>query len=208
MPQVFSSIMGALKSPAMGNVAKVAQPVMGGLGVVSNLIQGNRASSVQQNAINQQKQLMALVNDPAAFSAKIKSLQQPLSQGLTQGVGNGVQGYLAERGLSSSPQISEEVMAQALGPFQQNEQQMAIQSLLSAYGLGQGATGQAVGASPGQIDTSGFWKMLQERGNVPAANPAPTASSIPWPKGLEIPDGLPPMGSSGSNYPGTTDYEF
>jgi hypothetical protein len=72
---------------------------------------------------------------PEAISAVAAKLQQPLSQGLTQGVGNVVNADLAEQGLSQAPGIQSQVLSQALAPAQLQEQQMALQAALQAIGL-------------------------------------------------------------------------
>ena len=109
-------------------------PLFQAVGVVSNILTGVRNASAQSSAQNEQKQLLALTN-PATLQSRIQANEQPLSQGLTQGVGNEVQGYLAERGLSESPSIQAQVLAQALGPYQLQEQQMATEDVFRPFGI-------------------------------------------------------------------------
>src|ERR1700731_964960 len=59
-----------------------------------------------------QNQLRSLAQDPAKMNAYAAKFTQPLTAGLQTGVANQTQGYLASRGLSDSPQISEQVEAQ------------------------------------------------------------------------------------------------
>ena len=200
---------------ALSGVMKVVQPVMQAAGVVTNILQGNRQWQVQQNAINQQKQLQALISDPQAYAAKIAQLQQPLSQGLQKGVANEVQGYLGERGLSLSPAISEQILAQALGPYQLQEQQLAQSAFLAPYGLGGNATNAAVNASPGLTDTTNFWnrftppqkafpggvkQVMDTYGLTPPSPLTPPAGQgdIPYP-----PDYTPY-----TDFPGTSNYQL
>lgn len=91
-----------------------------GFGLIGNIM----AQQQQQSAVNR---ITSYQKNPAKAAAAINSLTQPLSLGLTQDVGNNVQGYLAERGLSGSPNISASVLAQALAPYQQQNQQTAEQ---------------------------------------------------------------------------------
>lgn len=181
---------------AIASIGKIMPAITGGMGLVSNIIQGNRQNSLQADAVRRARELTALVNNPALFNAKIKALQQPLSQGLVAGTGQEVQGLMAERGLGGSPQQMEEVLAQALGPQIQNEQQMAINALLSGYGVGNQTTGTAMNTIT-PTDTSTFWQMLQK------------ANTPQLPGGSSSPGGLTPSGGSSSGdygYGGTTPY--
>lgn len=99
---------------------------------------GNFAASQKRNQVlNQQLDLQKQYTDmtPAQLAQGIQGVEQPLSTGLTQSVGNSVQGYLAERGLSQAPGIQAQTLTQALAPFQQQEQQIATQAYLQKLGL-------------------------------------------------------------------------
>ena len=58
---------------------------------------------------------------------------------MTKAVANQSQAYLAERGLSDSPEISQQVESQAIAPYVQQNQQAGYQDALTALGLGGGA---------------------------------------------------------------------
>lgn len=127
------------------------------MGVISNIINANKANDVNQRAIDQQKQVAELVKNPQLLAAKIASLRQPLSQSLTSSVGNDVQAQLAEKGLSSSPQIAGAVEAQALAPFEQRSQEDAQSAFFNLLGQGNNSTETAATTLPKSSDTSGFW---------------------------------------------------
>jgi hypothetical protein len=199
---------------ALSGVMKVVQPIMQVAGVVSNLVGGQRQFQVQQQAVNQQKQLAELTKNPAAYAAKIKALQQDLNPGLVQGVENEVQGYLGERGLSLSPSISAQVLGQALGPYQLQEQELAQRALLAPYEIGTGTTNAATGANPGSQDTSGFWESFQQTQKAfPNYSPGMVSGHYGGPSSA---DTVPPPGMTGelpygyedsTQFPGVADYQ-
>ena len=81
--------------------------------------------------VGQLNKLNSFLNNPAKAAAWINGATQPLSQGLRQNVGNATQGYLGERGLAESPAIAAEVQAQALAPYELQNQQQATQAFLA-----------------------------------------------------------------------------
>jgi hypothetical protein len=90
---------------------------------------------------NQQYQnnLRSYAQDPAKMNAYAAQFTQPLNAGLTSAVANNTQGYLAQRGLTDSPAISQQVEAQAIAPYIQQNQQSGYSNALQALGLGGGA---------------------------------------------------------------------
>lgn len=99
-----------------------------GVGEVGNIIEAQKQASYQNYIMN-------LMKNPAAFAALVTKMTQPLNQGLTQAVGNQVQGNLAERGLSQAPGIFAATESQALAPYYQQEQNQATSALLQLLGL-------------------------------------------------------------------------
>jgi len=122
MPDAIASIGSSLGSVfgGSGGLGNLLKTIITGTGLVGNFINQRQ----QQGALN--TELMYQKN-PALAAQKIASLEQPLSQGLTQEVGNSTQGYLAERGLAESPQMSQAVLGQALAPYVQQNQNTAMQ---------------------------------------------------------------------------------
>jgi hypothetical protein len=102
---------------------------------------GSTAYNMYNQYQNQQYQnlLRSYAQDPAKMNAYAAKFTQPLTAGLQRSVANETQGYLASRGLSDSPQISEQVEAQAIAPYVQQNQQAGYQDALQALGLGGGA---------------------------------------------------------------------
>ena|ERR1700723_283042 len=114
---------------------------------------GNILEDVKKNEY--QNFILDIVKNPQKMAALISKLQQPLNNGLTQAVGNQVQGSLAERGLSQAPGVFGATESQAFAPYYQQNQNTATQALLSALGMPAGTFGQPV-------NTSGAWSAFQK----------------------------------------------
>lgn len=117
--QAFSKLVTNPASAGGGlNLGNILKLGLTGAGTVGDIV-----STMKQNqALNK---ILYYQKNPAAASAAVASMEQPLSQGLTQEVGNNVQGYLAERGLAQSPEETAAVLGQALAPYQQQNQTSA-----------------------------------------------------------------------------------
>ena len=113
---------------------------------------GSGAFNLYNQYRNQQYQskLRDIASNPAKMNAYASQFIRPLNAGLTKSVGNQAQAYLGERGLSDSPQISEDVLAQAIAPYIQQNQQLGFNEALNALGLGGGAINPAVQQQQGQ----------------------------------------------------------
>lgn len=123
MPQAISSITSLLPILSAGaNVASAG----------SNLYQGYENQKYQD-------MLRSYAGNPQKLQAYEQGFVKPLNAGLVKGVENQAQGYAAERGLAQSPALQQEIVAQALGPYEQQNQQEGYQNALAALGLGGGA---------------------------------------------------------------------
>lgn len=129
--------MDALKNVGnffQGNQGAVSAG-LGGAGLIGNLLNSNKQNSYLDQQLKLQKQDIALSNNPTELNRRAAAFEHPLDQGLVSGVGNAVQGQLAERGLGASPNIMAEVLAQALAPAKQQNQSTAIEELFRSLGL-------------------------------------------------------------------------
>lgn len=124
---------------AITKAFQAIQPAVKPVTEVANL--GSTAYNLYNQYQQQQYQnkLRSLATDPAAVAKLASGYTQPLNAGLQKGVANESQAYLASRGLSDSPQISEQVEAQAIAPYLQQNQQQGYNLALQALGLGGGA---------------------------------------------------------------------
>lgn len=163
--QAISSIGQAIAGFAKNNPMDLLKAGFGGGGFLSNWLQ-NRKTNANQDYLSK------LGKDPVAMQAYLRKFQQPLSAGLTQGVGNNVQAFLGERGLSESPTISADVLAQALAPYQQQEQQLAGNEAFNSLGL--------INTKPST--PANLTSLLASIGNKPSGStpsPDPSTSSNP-----------------------------
>ena len=150
---------------AIQSLLKIATPLIGAVGT------GGGIWNNIQNAQYQNK-LRSLASDPAKMMAYAKGFEQPLQAGLLKGVENQTQGYAAERGLATSPQIQQALVSQAIAPYLQQQQNQALDAAYKSLGLGGGAP---YGGSTSDIASS--LKMLQSAlpGQAgPWAAPTPT----------------------------------
>lgn len=128
--EALSGIVGALGKfgGALGGATSAISPITSLFGLVNQFSQAQKAKGVEDRAIWYSKH-------PEAVSNMVAAATKPLSSGLTSSVSNVVNANLAEQGLSQAPGIQTQNLAQALAPYQQNEQQMAMEQVFKVLGL-------------------------------------------------------------------------
>ncbi len=124
--QAFSGILNALGGAT--GITKGLGAVTSLAGLVNQFSLANKEKSALDRSIYYSKH-------PEAVSNLVTSMTKPLETGLVKGTENIVNASLAEQGLSQAPGIQTQVLSQALAPYQQNEQQMAITEAFKALGL-------------------------------------------------------------------------
>ena len=135
---------------AIASLMKIITPAIGAVGA------GGGIWNNIQNA-KYQNMLRSLAMNPAKMMAYAKGFEQPLQAGLLKGVENEAQGYAAERGLATSPQLQQSIVSQAVAPYLQQQQNQALNAAYASLGLG--------GAAPpggSTSDISSSLKMLQD----------------------------------------------
>lgn len=157
--QIFSN-PGALKGIEGGTLAA---------GEVGNIME-ERKRLAYQNFV------MDLLSHPEKLAAMAAKIQQPLNNGLVQGVNNRVQGDMAARGLSQAPGIFAASEGQALAPYVQQNQQTAMQAVLSSLGLPAGTFGQ-----PQNLSSLMTLFAKPQGGSAPAPGLTPDPSQLPPP---------------------------
>jgi hypothetical protein len=162
-----------------GKNPKVLPGVATGVGALSNFFGQRKSNQLLDAQLNAIKQEQDLFNDPTKLAAKVAGVERPLDAGLTSGVGNEVQAFLAEHGLGESPAIASEVMAQALAPYKQNNQNTAIQTIMRLMG----APLEAGVQRPQPTDLTGLLKMLM----TPSGTNPTTGSASPPASGTGVP---------------------
>jgi hypothetical protein len=73
----------------------------------------------------QKYQLQQNLQNPNYIKAQIAKLQQPLSASLQNAVGAQTQAQMQEAGLGEAPGLFKQALAQALAPYQYNQEQQA-----------------------------------------------------------------------------------
>lgn len=175
--QMFTSGANTLGSSTMPMWQKLLGLGSAGAGGIGNILAGDKRNQVLNQQLTDQKNLMNLVNNPTLLANKTAALEQPLSAGLTSSVGNAVQGYLAERGLSQAPGIQAETMAQGLAPYKLQEQQMAMQQMMQMLGLPAQASARFL-PYPQSTDLSKLFQSLFKPNTTLNAQNSPIAASM------------------------------
>ena len=175
--------LGTIGTFLAKNAGKIVPGALAGGGFLSNLLESRRVHSRQQF-------IEDLIKDPRKFNAYVKSFEQPLNEGLVQSVGNQTQAYLGERGLSQSPTITQDVLAQALGPYINQNKQNAVSEAENNLGiLGgipsaqptdiSGALQLLFGGKPSGASSSGPTVFPSEVPNIPGVTDIGITSSLP-----------------------------
>jgi hypothetical protein len=129
MAELLGSIGSFFSSGAGKGLETIAGLGATGSGLIGNLMADQQRSAAASAA---QKNMQLT---PQQLSSQVSSATQPLNAGLIQAVTGNVNANLAEQGLSESPGLIATAQSQALAPFQQQNQQTAMQLVLQKLGL-------------------------------------------------------------------------
>lgn len=185
MPQGLSGLLGTiLGTPGAGGQGGTPGLAGGLTGLMGAISQFSLAAK-QKQALDRS---LWYAKNPGAISQLQQQFTQPLSQGLVKGTENVVNASLAEQGLSQAPGQQSQVLAQALAPYQQQEQQMALTEALKAIGL----PAEALQSLQGIMNPQQLAMML--KGVLPGQPQSPTQTPPYFPSG----------GASASPSPGIT----
>lgn len=123
----------------------------------SNPLQDNLAAILGTQAgisgfqlpYNLEKQAATTSMNPALMNQRINQFTRPLSQNLIHSVTRAVAPSIAERGLATAPGMSEQITAEALAPYELQEQQqgenLAQSTFEPAFQFAGGAGAQMAG---------------------------------------------------------------
>jgi hypothetical protein len=142
------------------NIGKFAPLAMAPLGLIQNIMAGRQQQDFYNQVMQQEKATQAKLT-PEAIAAGTSKLTAPLTLALQHAVGNGVQADLAQRGLSQSPGIYAEAMAQGLAPYAQQNQMAALRAYLESTGQGHIQLPAGFRPPPG-MDMTGIIRMLMQ----------------------------------------------
>jgi hypothetical protein len=183
--EAFSSILGGLGKfgGALGQGASALGPVTGLFGMINQFSQAQKQKALTDRQIYYAKH-------PEAVSNLVAQDTKPLSSGLTSSVSNVVNANLAEQGLSQAPGIQTQVLSQALAPYQQQEQQFAIQEAFKSLGL----PAEALASLNSTMNPGGLAAMLKNI--LPGSGSSSPSGGTP---GFQIPNTDPSGGSWGGS---------
>lgn len=160
MSEALSSLGGILSGGGGGspNWMKLLLGGLAGTGEIGNLL----ADRQRGDLLNKEKSWMDMT--PQALAAKVSAATKPLDAGLTQGVGNTVQGQIGERGLAESPGVYSSVLSQALAPYYQKNQSDALSLVLKQMGI----PIESAGLLPGMTQMGPLLALLMKSMQKPA----------------------------------------
>jgi hypothetical protein len=153
----IASIGKFFSSPAGSGVKDIATLGSAGAGLYGN-ISAERQRAQELN--NLKAQQANAERTPQQLAADVASAERPLDKALVQSVGNQVSGTLAEQGLSQAPGIQAQALAQGLAPFQQQNQQAALQLVLKRLGLPVEYAQTLLAGNPAPADLSKLLALL------------------------------------------------
>lgn len=142
-----------------------------GLGTTGAGLFNNISTGIQEN---QQISKLKSLENPTTLAKEVSQATQPLNSGLTQSVGNTVDASLAEKGLAQAPGIEASTLAQALAPFQEQNQNTALQLVLQQLGIPESIL-SSLGRQ--QTNISPALALLMRQNNPSGSNPTNPGSS-------------------------------
>jgi len=177
----------------IGSILPIIQLATAGAGLGGNIL-----SSIQQGKVASQAEKNAELS-PAALAGRVSAAEQPLDRSLINTVNNQVQGDMAQRGLAEAPGIFGATEAQALAPFQQQNQQSALELILQQLGLPNSTLMALRSGGGGMANLSPLLQMLMK--SFPTTPPPATA---PFVNQGPMPDAAPGL-TTPNNFTGSTD---
>ena len=155
-----------------------------GLGTAGAGITGNIMNAItrgQQTSKLQSAEKNLANLSPEALSGMVSKATAPLNQNLVSSVGNLVQADVAGRGLAESPGVFAATESQALAPYQQQNQNTALQLVLQKLGLPIEYANAVINSVGPNADVGKILQSLMQMQKTPAGGGIPDTSSIPSP---------------------------
>jgi hypothetical protein len=129
----MSELLGSIGSFFSGPTGKGLE-TLAGLGSAGAGLYGNISADQQrQQALNQAKANANL--SPAQLAQMVSGATAPLNANLVSAITQRVNANQAEMGLSQAPGLTAQAVAQGLAPYEQENQQTALNLVLQKLGL-------------------------------------------------------------------------
>ena len=166
MSQLLGSIGSFFSGPTGKGLETLAGLGAAGSGLYSNI----SADQQRQQALNMAKANANL--SPQALAAMVSKATVPLNSQLVQAVTGATTANLAEQGLSQAPGLQAQAIAQGLAPFEQQNQQTAMNLVLQKLGL----PSTFASLIPPNTNMNQLLALLMRQNNP---TPSPTAGFTP-----------------------------
>ena len=161
---------------SLANIAMIGSMGTGMVGNIMNAVTRGEAISSLQSAENKYANM-----SPQKLASMVSGATAPLNQNLIESVNNAVQGDMAQRGLAQAPGIFAAEEEQALAPYEQQNQQTALQLILQKMGIPlQYASAILQGTQGGGSNLSPLLMMMLLRNNLNPSSPGITNTPSPW----------------------------
>jgi hypothetical protein len=129
----------------------------GGAGLIGNIL-----NSIQQGGVASEAAHNAHLS-PEQLGTMVSKATQPLDRNLVNTVNNQVQGDMASRGLAEAPGIFAATEGQALAPFEQQNQNTALQLILEKLGLPASTLAALRSGGGGMANLSPLLQMIMKQ---------------------------------------------
>jgi hypothetical protein len=193
MPQALSSLGGLFGGGGTPSWLKLLLGGLAGGGEIGNLLADRQRASL----LNKENAWANLT--PQQLAAKVSAATKPLDAGLTQAVGNTVQGQMGERGLAESPGVYSATLSQALAPYYQQNQATGLDLIMKQMGI---PVAEA-GLLPGMTNMGPLLALLMKSMQKPTSGAGGAPSLTP-----DVTSGLNTdiLQNTGSTTTGDTDW--
>jgi hypothetical protein len=158
-------------------------PILGlgtaGAGITGNIM--NAITRGQQTSQLQSAEKKLANLSPEQLSSMVSGATAPLNQNLVSSVGNLVQADVAGRGLAESPGVFAATETQALAPFQQQNQNTALQLVLQKLGLPIEYANAVINSVGPNADVGRILQALMQMPKTGGVGGVPDTSGTPSP---------------------------
>jgi hypothetical protein len=194
---------------AIGAIAPILGIGTSAAGIIGNIMNARtrgQQTSQLQSAENKYANLT-----PEQLSGMVTKAEAPLNQSLLNQVGNLVQANVASRGLAESPGVFATTESQALAPYQQENQNTALQLVMKQLGLPiEYAQAIINSIGPNSNISPIVQALMQMKGGMPSGFGGGPAPAPPAPPFSVIQQANPWIGSTPgltmpNNFTGPTD---
>jgi hypothetical protein len=126
------------------------------IGQLMTLLGAGAATGIEGNVFGQQEQAAQTGLNPSAIGKGINQLTKKLSPTLINAITRDTAPSIVGRGLATSPGMSQEITAEALAPYQLQEQQLGQQAFVEGQNMPFKVGSGAAGGYPSDVAGLGY----------------------------------------------------